>query len=190
MFTELTNLLPRDRVRAFRREYFFRLLTVLVAGLGCLVFAWGVLLFPSYVFLQSTIDTKNAELTALGSASQSADQRAVDARLTALASNASYLSALAKTPSASAQLQEVLAVARPGVRLVGFVFTPPKDASMAGTLAVSGVADSRDVLRSYDLALQSIPGVSSADLPVSAYAKESNIAFTITLSTKFSNASP
>ena len=189
MFTGLTNLLPGDRMRAFRREYFFRLLTVLTVGCGLLVFAWGVLLFPSYLFLSTTITAKNATITAFGSAFQNADQRAADARLAALAGNAAYLNSLAKVPGASAVLAAVLAVPRPGVRITGFAFMPP-EADKAGTMSVSGIAASRDALRGYNLALGDVPGVSSADLPVSAYAKESNIALTITLSGTFAVHSP
>lgn len=189
MDTELTNLLPCDRIRAFRREYFLRLLTVFVVGCGLLVFAWGFLLFPSYIYLEKTIEAKEATITALGNAFQNADQQAADAELSTLVHNATYLNSLAKVSGASVALTAILAVPRPGVRLTGFSFVPPKGTTPS-TLSVSGTAVSRDALRGYNIALGAVPGVTSADLPVSAYAKESNIAFTITLTGVFSAPSP
>lgn len=184
MDTELTNLLPLDRMRAFRREYFFRLLTVFVVGCGLLVFAWGFLLLPSYMYLSKTIAAKEATITALGNAFKNADQQAADTELSTLVHNAAYLNSLSKESSVSAALAAILALPRPGVKVTGFSFVPPKG-STAGTLSVSGVAASRDALRSYNLALEAVPGVTSADLPVSAYARESNITFTITLTGTF-----
>lgn len=186
MHTELTNLLPNDRIRSFRHEYFFRLLTVFMVACGLLVFAWGALLFPSYIYLSTTIAAKNKTITALGDAFQNADQHAADAELSALVNNAAYLNSLSKVSGASAALAAILAVPRPSIRVTGFSFVPPRG-NVAGTLIVSGVAASRDALRSYNLALGTVPGVVSADLPVSAYAKESNIAFTITLTGTFQN---
>jgi len=189
MNTELTNLLPSDRIRAFRREYFFRLLTVFVVGCGLLVFAWGFLLFPSYIYLSKTIAAKEATITALGTAFKNADQVAADGELSTMVENAAYLNSLAKVSGASAALSAVLAVPRPGVRVTGLSFVPPKSGT-AGTVSVSGVAASRDALRGYNLALGDVQGVTSAELPVSAYAKESNIAFTITLTGTFTGPLP
>jgi hypothetical protein len=50
-----------------------------------------------------------------------------------------------------------------------------------GTLSVSGIAVTRGALRAYQLALQSAPFAVAANLPVSAYAKDTDIAFTITV---------
>jgi len=48
-------------------------------------------------------------------------------------------------------------------------------------LSVSGTAANREALRTYQLALQGAPFTLTAALPVSAYAKDSDIAFTITI---------
>ncbi len=48
-------------------------------------------------------------------------------------------------------------------------------------MTVSGMAATRDALRQYATALGGLPYVSKADLPISAYAKDSDITFTITL---------
>jgi hypothetical protein len=184
MSSELTNLLPRDRVRILRTEYFFRLATVAVLGLVGLVIVCGVLLFPSYLFLGIQVSSRSAEIANLGNASKNADQASAAARLTALADDTTYLATLAKKPNVSKTIKNVLAVPHPGITLSGFTFAPPKG-STNGTMTVSGTSATRDALRSYSLALRSVPTVDSADLPVSAYAKDSNIPFTVTLTGTF-----
>jgi Tfp pilus assembly protein PilN len=48
-------------------------------------------------------------------------------------------------------------------------------------MEISGIADTREDLRSYESALSALPFVTNADLPISDYAKASAIPFTITL---------
>ena len=99
---------------------------------------------------------------------------------TALTKEASTLAALANTPSASGIIHAALVVPRPGITLSSLTYTPTAN-KVPGTLAVSGVASTRDALRNYQLALQEAPFAISATLPVSAYAQDTNIAFTITV---------
>jgi len=47
-----------------------------------------------------------------------------------------------------------------------------------------GIAATRDALRNYQIALQNAAFARAADLPVSAYAKDSNISFNITITLK------
>lgn len=180
MRNDLTNLLPSERRGALTREYFLRLGVVGLVMASLLVVAAMILLLPTYLFLTDNARTKEAHLAAVTSALASTDQAALIARLSALSGNAAILSALAKAPSASGYLRSVLALSRPGITLSDFAYAPAGGMS-AGTLAVSGTAATRDALRSYQLALESAPFVRSADLPVSAYARDSNISFTITI---------
>ena len=77
-------------------------------------------------------------------------------------------------------MNNVLVIPRPGIVLSGFDYEPSVGKS-AGTLAVSGTATTRDALRNYQLALEGASFARSADLPVSAYAKDTDITFTITV---------
>ncbi len=64
--------------------------------------------------------------------------------------------------------------------LTNIVYTPSRG-GVHGGIAVSGTAATRDALRQYQLALQNAAGVQSADVPVSAYAQDANIPFTVTV---------
>lgn len=180
MHSELTNLLPLKRQKALTRDYFLRLSVVGAALLGILTIISGVLLLPTYVYLAENAHAKEARLANIQSTLSIADEATLSARLAALTSDATTLTALANAPSASGLIRAALAVPRPGVRLSGFAYTPVIS-KVPGTLAVSGTAVTRDALRKYQLALQGAPFALSATLPVSAYAQDADIAFTITI---------
>ena len=180
MYNELTNLLPSERQKALSRDYFFRLGVVSVVLMSILVLAAAVLLVPTYVFLVKSISAKETRLATIESVLSSADEATLSTRLTALTNDATILMALADAPSASVVVRSVLAVSRLGVTLSSFTYTPAAGKT-PGTLLVSGIAATRDSLRSYQLALQSAPFTLSAALPVSAYAKDSGITFTVTV---------
>ncbi|MDE1925493.1 MAG: hypothetical protein KGH79_04980 [Patescibacteria group bacterium] len=180
MRSELTNLLPLKRQNALARDYFLRLGVIALMLLCVLVIISAVLLLPTYVYLVGSAHAKEARLANIESTLASTNDATLSARLAALTSEASILASLANTPSASGIIRAVLVVSRPGITLSGLSYTPTKN-KIPGTLAVSGTATTRDALRNYQLALQNAPFAASATLPVSAYAQDANIAFTITV---------
>ncbi len=188
MMNELTNLLPASRAKTIRREYLVRLTTVVILGLIFIVLIHSVLLLPAYIYLQREVSMKTAELNSLSGAAKTDQEKEAQSQLTALTDESTHLLQLASAPTASSVLRQVLAVPRPNVRLTGFTFTPPTKAGL-GSMQVSGVAATRESLRSYDQALGALSFVKSADLPISDYAKESNIPFTITLTGAFVDTS-
>lgn len=191
MFNGMTNLLPPERQRALARDYLLRLSVVIVWFLTALTAAAAVLLVPTYVFLTESADAKNVQLAHRASTRSSADEAVLSARLAALTSDAATLAALGGMPSTSGVISAALAIPRPGVTLSGFSYMPaagtdpgiPSTTSdvALGALTISGHATTRNALREYQLALQSAPFARSAVLPVSAYAQDTNVAFTITV---------
>jgi Tfp pilus assembly protein PilN len=183
MANELTNLLPEARKELIIREYRFRLGVVAALLLSLLVCVAAILLAPTYIFLVANANAKETRLTDIKASLSSGEEATLSKRLSVLSSNASSLISLSKTSSVSALVRSVLAVPRPGITLSGFTHTAATGKTN-GTLTLSGIAATRDVLRNYQLALQGEPSISTAELPVSVYAKDSNIAFTITISLK------
>ncbi len=180
MHNELTNLLPLERQQALSRDYFLRLGVVIATLLTTLVIAAAVLLLSTYVFLVKASSVKEDRLAIIESTLSSADEKALSARLATLSDNVAILAMLADAPSASVIIRSALAISHPGITLSGFVYTPATDKKI-GTLAISGSSTARDALRGYQLALQNAPFARSADLPISVYAKDTDIAFTITV---------
>ncbi|MFZ1074973.1 MAG: hypothetical protein WAN50_01205 [Minisyncoccia bacterium] len=180
MTEEFTNLLPIERRNALSRDYVLRLCTVAVWFLTALTLAAMVLLLPTYTLLAENASTQQAHLASIEAAMSSGDESSLAARVSALNANAAALSALANAPSASATLRSVLGVAHAGVSLNELSYTPAKGKG-AGTVAISGTAATRDALRAYQLALSGASFAHAVDLPVSAYAQDTAIPFTITV---------
>lgn len=180
MPNELTNLLLLGRQQALSRDYVIRLGVVVAVLAIMLVLSAAILLVPTYVLLSGNAYTKKMELTKIESSLSSTDEVAFSTRLAALSANVATLVSLSDVPSASATLRGVLALSRPGIALSGLSFTPSTDKS-SGLVVVSGLSATRDALRSYQLTLQGASFVRSAALPVSAYAKDTDIPFTITI---------
>ncbi len=180
MPNDLTDLLPVDRKMALSREYHFRLGVVALSLIIMLVLSAAVLLIPTYVFLVGSAKAKEAQLAHVRSTLASSDETTLSARLTALSNDAKALISLSTKPSAGKTMSSVLAISRPGITLSNFTYTSAVGKNPP-TFTLSGIAATRDALRSYQIALQEAPFSSSAGVPVSAYAKDTNITFTITI---------
>lgn len=182
MSTELTNLLPHDRARALRRGYFLRLATVTFLVLSGIVIVHGLLLMPTYLYSTERAKSAKVQLAGLADSVGSAEEELAKSRSNALRSAVTRTAGLESSISASAAIRAVLAVPRPGITLTGFAVTAPQSEGEPARMRVSGTAITRDALRSYTGALGTRPFVTTADLPISAYARERDIPFTITLS--------
>ncbi|MCX6788011.1 MAG: hypothetical protein NT108_02505 [Candidatus Kaiserbacteria bacterium] len=180
MTNDLSNLLPPERRQALAHEYFLRLGVIVVWFMVALTSIATVLLIPTYVFLSENVHTKQAHLSAIESSFSTTGGSSFSARLLELSNNTETLAALAQTPSVSMLIRAELVLSRPGISLSGFAYTPAAG-TKRGILTVSGIAQTRDALRSYQMALSSASFAQSANLPVSAYAKDSHIPFTITI---------
>lgn len=177
---ELTNLLPYSKIRAFRREYFLRLATVSLFLLAGLIVMHGVLLTPSYIYFNEQIGAKRAQLAQLSASLASGEEQEVGTRLARVEADTEYLKRLDGLPSGTKSMRAVLAVPHVGISLTRFAFTA-SDKVGESKLSISGVAASRDALQRYNLALGTLPFVSSTDLPISTFAKETDLPFLITL---------
>ena len=156
-------------------------LTAVTAVMGAiLAIAAAALLIPTYTYLLQAREASNARLADARKNLAAVEGTDFAKRLEALEGEARKIAALATTTPASALVRTLLTVPRPGVILSDIQYTPPGSAK-AGTLAVSGVASTRNDLRAYQLSVQAAPRVASADLPVSSYAKDQNLPFTITI---------
>ena len=180
MPAELTNLLPQERQEGIIRDQRIRFgVVVTIVGI-LLCSSAGVLLVPTYVLLSENARAKEARLAELKSKLTSSDEVTLAQRLSALSGDAAALSSLAALPSASGVLRDVLAISRPGIVLYDLSYAP-KAGKTPGQLTLTGVAATRDALRNYQTTLQAAPFATSASLPVSAYAQDTDTPFSITV---------
>ncbi len=181
MSTELTNLLPINRIRAVRRAYFGRLIIIASILLTLLMIVTGVLLVPAYIYARTQVRIQTEHLEAINAGLENSDEAELQSRLSVLSERVDFLLEVSETPTVSMLMKDVLAISRPGIKLSGFSYSSHKIDEQPNTLLVMGTASTRDRLRAFQLALLSAPFSVTADLPISAYAKDRDIAFTITV---------
>ena len=181
MYPELTNLVPLSVRKSFRTEYFIRLATVAVLLLVVLVVAQGVFLLPSYLYERMLISARTQELQKLTATIGSGPEQQAQDQVQALGSESAYLLGMQKSATASKTIQAVLAVPHTDILISGIIFEQATPTVPTRTLQLTGIAHTREALRAFDAALSALPFVSNADLPISSYAKDTDIPFTITL---------
>jgi hypothetical protein len=180
MKSNLTNLLSRDRIRTFHRDYFFRLATVGIVGISLVMVINMLLLLPVYMYVHGQVTNLQTRLTGIDQSTKTTEEQDVATRLHALQTNAAYLVHTKSIPQASALLTSLLTVPRVGISLTSFSLSRGTDGKN-NKLVMGGTALTRESLQNYAQLLGRLPYVSSVDLPISSYAQESNIQFTITL---------
>lgn len=184
MLTELTNLLPIERQTALSREYLLRLGTFAFAFLAVLIIAHGALLFPAYAYVLQEQQIEKGRVAELSEQREESGFTDLSARVASFTERAKSLEGLTTLPSASDSIRAVLELPRTGIRISSFVWAAPEGGD-GGHMRVSGVAMTREALRAFDSALGTLPFVHSTDLPLSAYARESDIPFDIALTLSF-----
>ncbi len=189
---ELTNLLPPQLIRLYRRGYHFRLITV-AAMLGVfVVVAHAALLFPTYQFLLSDLGVREAELEPLRVKGAGTDADRYEKELNELTKSISRIESLTGSVSVVHMLAEILAIPHPKIQLIGMSYaaaiqsTPVRGrrtaTTQAGTtITLSGIAATREDLSAYQSALQGSSLVAVGNLPFSVYTRVTDIPFSITL---------
>jgi hypothetical protein len=183
MPNDFTNLMPPERQSTLTRAYYLRLSVIALWLVIFLAVVAMVLMVPTYVYLSGSARAKEERLATIEAKFSSTNEASLSSRISALSRSVTTLSALAKTQAASTVVRSVLELPRPGISITGFSYMPAAQ-KVAGAITVSGIAATRDSLRNYQLALQGAPFARAADLPVSAYAKDSEIPFAIIVTLK------
>jgi len=180
MSADLTNLIPPYRKRYLSRDYAYRLGVVAVWLLTILTLIHGLLLIPSYWYAHQQIRTREAQLATLKASSSDATAQDLKTRIDALEKSAKQLAGLGTQATASAAIQGVLAAPRTGIQVHGITYTPSATVD-ANRMTIMGTAATRESLQRYIEQLDALTYVTKAELPISAYAREKDIPFTITL---------
>ncbi|MDB4991772.1 MAG: hypothetical protein JWL75_17 [Parcubacteria group bacterium] len=178
---ELTNLLPRSAARAVRRGYFVRLISVVIGLTILALIIHGALLMPAYLYAHGEVIREQTELDRISASSSTAEQHSIQAHINSVKEDITYLGRLGTVPAASSAFRAVVSVPHTGIKITGFTYAAPSSTSKTAQMTITGTANTRDQLRQYVQELGKLPYVTNADLPISSYAKDSNIPFTVTL---------
>ena len=180
MNEELTNLLPPDRKKQLRSEYLGRLCTLAVVTLSFLLVATVLLRGPLLVYVFQKKLTSERELTALTIQLNDSGNTEASGRLKILNDNLSYLSRQSTTTTGTEVLTSVTSAPHQGIYITGISYSAGAK-GMGAKVVLTGKASTRQSLQAYTDTLVELLHI-SVDLPISAYAKETDIPFTMTLS--------
>lgn len=174
------NLLPEMRKDALARMYLLRLAVVGVLMLSGVLLVHAVGMLPSFLHIQQLQAAYEADLAGLGEKLAGLEEKEIRVRVTTLEARAQELQQTAGSSTASNVLRAITAVPHPGIKIDHLSFTRGKG-DLTPSMIIAGVATSRESLRAYSTTLSLLPYVAKADLPISSFAKETDIPFSITL---------
>ncbi len=183
MKSALVNLLPPEREKQETRGYYLRLTSTVLVFAAFLLLCASVLQGPLLLFQWERMRALNAESNALSGQLSSTSGGEFSNRIKRLEGNISYLSRLATSTSVTENVASLTGLPHTGVQLSGLSYVPGTKNS--GNMTISGMASTRTALQRYVDVLGTVPFVKNADLPISAYAKDSDIPFTITVTGTF-----
>jgi hypothetical protein len=180
------NFLPKPHARAVRRRYAARLVAALALALGAGAAAHGLALLPAIIEGRQAVAALAARAEALRASAETREYGEATLEAAALRRDARAAS-VAEHPALSAAADGVIRAVPGGVSVAAFTF----DRAGVSTVEarVEGVADTREALLLFRSNLEAVPGVTSVDVPVSDLARESNAAFSITVSLSTENVS-
>lgn len=176
----MINLIPEQQKKNIQNEYYMYIARYALLHIALLACVSIVFLFPSYILSTSKRNAAQSEITSLKQGETFA--LAEELKNTTAKIN-EKLSIFPKNPILSSVVSEVVievekvlpqAVTLSGIRIVS-------NTEALRTVEVSGIARNRDTLLSFVGKLEKVPSFKGVTLPVSSYAKGSNISFSISL---------
>ena len=178
------NFLPPRRRRALKRFYLARFFVVCALVLSVVLVAHAVLMLPTYMQLNAAAEDRNIVFSMLEHSISGEDNQKIQSRIESVKKRSEKLNQTLAQGSASDAIRLVTQVPHTGITLQEFAFARG-DTATTSRMAVTGIATSREALRTYLDVLSKTNGVSSATVPIGVYAKETDIGFTVSLVGKF-----
>lgn len=180
----MLHLLPEYHKQKVTTEYRQRVLVVLGLGIILTTFVSGGFLVPAYISTYSkysVVEDRRAQLELEIKRSENNDDAS---KVKDIVSTINVLKKYGLKEKPSDIFSRILEHKPQGVTISGFIYTPPADINDPINLTavdISGVALNRTVLSQFSDALRKDKVFSTVYIPISSFAKEKNIGFTVKL---------
>lgn len=175
----MSNLLPLTAKQNVRYEYWTRVVTVWVLLIAAALFIVGTLRIPSYVFIQAELDVLE-ESAAEHNQEQQAFLEAKEGLEQADKTAALFLSGY-DMPVFSSVYEKIITLAGPGISVTGVTLGRTEEGFELAEISVTGVAQTRAGLAAFREAVVADEQFVDMNLPISNFAKDSDIAFSVTI---------
>lgn len=176
----MINVLPLLEKRGLQREYYLRLAVVYLCNLTFLALLASVLLLPSYMLSLSKEVSLEERLAVMNK--ENPDVSLVD--LNTFIDKINSTLALFNTNLISRNISHdviypVLDARTSNIKINQILFAEHGEAG--AELDLHGVAQDRESLQAFKLALEKTGKYQTVDVPISSFVKKTNINFTITI---------
>jgi hypothetical protein len=177
----MANLLPKKEQNALKREYSLRRFDVILF-LVCVVLAVSlILLFPSYILSKVRATNVSAELEIVKKATNAANPTDdLTLRLREAKEKAVTLQVFEKNLSVY-DLIHTFETKSPSIKLKDISYTRGIDDVL---ITIQGRAGDRESLTTFQKQIKAYPNFSRVDLPISNFAKDKDIDFTMKITVK------
>ncbi len=175
------NLLSQEEKKENQRDYLYRFLAGLAGAILASLLVGGFALLPSYVLIQA----KQAELT-IGLASLKNSQSISGSekvyQLLETANQQINFLSLQSGLSLTAAVKEILARRPIGVTINSLTYHPQEgtDGQLVVAVSLKGIANRREAIMEFVKNLQTEPTFTGINIPVSSFAKDRDIEFSLT----------
>ncbi len=179
----MLHLLPDYHKEKVVSEYKGRVLTIFSIGIFALILVSSVFLIPVYISTHgrfAVVDQQKKDLEAQISRSESNDDAE---KVKEIVSAVGVLKQYALREVPSSVFNRILVNKPKGVTITGFIYTPPSTplSEDLTTVDISGIASSRVALAGFNDSLKKDKVFKSVFIPISSFAKDKDIQFTVKL---------
>jgi hypothetical protein len=170
------NLLLPEHKQELRRLYRLRL-TLMAMGFSVAILLLVLIaLVPAFLLSHSKTSVLEQSITTTTEQSSLAD---IQKNITMAKAIIARFPMSTTTPAFAERITEVAQAKSADVRITSFSAVASTEEGEPHLIRVSGVATTRESLRSFEAALKALPRTQSIDIPVSVFAKSRDLAFTI-----------
>jgi hypothetical protein len=178
------NLLPFEEKKKLKREYKHRLVVV---ALLILIIAEGilaVLLVPTIILVTSHEEDLKTRLSEYGALAEEGTGGSFNALLKETTEKLTELSPEKNKALPTEAIIKIVEAKPKGVHVERFTYKAGKDFS-TGDIVIEGKSDTREALLLFRKALEGVPGFTTVKLPVSNFAQEKDIPFSMSVIAAF-----
>jgi len=175
------NLLSQKEKTENQKDYFYRFLVILTGAIITSLLISGFSLFPTYILIQAEQAELKTELASLKNSQSINGSEEFYQRLETANQQVDFLS-FQLGLSLTAATKEILARRPAGVTITSLAYHPQENATgrLVAVVSLKGVASRREVIVEFVKDLQTEPTFTGINVPVSSFAKDRDIEFSLT----------
>jgi hypothetical protein len=173
----MINLIPPDARSRIVTEYWVRVVTAWLFLLAIAATVVGALLLPAYVLVTSQVNLSTTEADV---ARARVGEHGVTTKvLDAASEEARLIVTSAEDPHLTQVVETIESIIPAGVEATAYTIT--RQAGGVAPVTLRGIASTRTTLATFRDALLANPQIARVDLPISNFAKDRDISFTVTI---------